>query len=667
MFPESKAGITDYHTLPTKGAFDSELETFVREVLQNANDQGPKDEDEPVKVRFRFEELRGEEEVEEFLQTLHWDPDDDVGLLDHLLWATQNDQLRVPGLKRFLDGFDRDRLLLLVVEDWNTTGLEGAETDGSRPFGALVQDWGSTDKPSSSSGGTHGLGKSVLWAFSGLSTVLFCSTPTEMPEPGLSSPRLIGRCIVPAHDHDGDGTPRYTNHGWYGQVTELDDIHRYPSVWGSDPDNPAGEVAHSLRIDRNRSVPGIKDEGGDIPGTSIGIVGFRLPGENLTPDPEELAPRFKAASAKYFWPAIADEDLEVYVETPGGEPEQVTFDDAPGVEPFVRCYADRFSIDDSVAELTGSGSSVKTSVDLTVPRENPDVVDDPHGEIDTECDLVIRRPTPGELDQLEANDDEDLSPNRVARLRGAQMIVDYVSMDNVATDERDFVATLVCGTAKVPPGESPDDEHEAAETFLQRSEPTQHDDWVGSKNEYLKDFYAGTIVREIEGLGGTRLEAALADFVGVDVETGDEVPGLGDLLPIMSGFPGRDDHEDPLLNWDRRPDPSLDEETGRWTFEGIVGPNREDFDEWSVAIELIERDEENKRTGQLKIEVKSDTDGAEVPDSLGTELVIECGADVPRIHFEGRSERVGGTNINLGNITQMETRIKGTLISGGEE
>jgi len=671
MFPESPEGITEYHSLPTKGAFDSELETFVREVLQNANDQGPEDGEEPVRVRFRFEELHGEEEVAEFLKTLHWDPDDDVGLEKHLRWATQNDQLRVPGLKRFIDDFDRDRLLLLVVEDWNTTGLVGAETDGKSPFGALVQDWGSTDKPSSSSGGSHGLGKSVLWAFSGLSTVLFCSTPVEMPEPGLNSPRLIGRCIVPTHDHDGDGIPRYTNHGWYGRVTKLDDIRRYPSVWGNDRDDPAGEVARSLRIDRDRSIPGTEAEKGAIPGTSIGIVGFRLPGEDLTPDPEELAPRFKAASAKYFWPAIADEDLEVYVETPGSEPEQVTFNDAPGVEPFVRCYEDRFSIDGSVDELAGPGSSVKTSVDLAVPRENPDVVDnldrDPYGEFDTECDLVIRRPTPGERDQLEASDDEDLSPNRVARLRGAKMVVDYVPMDNVATGERDFVATLVCGTARVPPGESPDDEHEAAETFLQRSEPTQHDDWVGSKNKYLKDFYIGTIVREIEGLGGTRLEAALADFVGVDVETGDEVPGLGDLLPIMSGFTGSDDREDPLLDWDRRPDPSFDEENGRWTFEGIVGPNRGDFDEWSVKIELIERDEENESVGQLKIEVESDTEGAEVPDSLETELVIGCGADVPRVHFKGRSEQVGGTDIDLGNITQTETRIEGTVISGGEE
>jgi len=135
----------------------------------------------------------------------------------------------------------------------------------------------------------------------------------------------------------------------------------------------------------------------------------------------------------------------------------------------------------------------------------------------------------------------------------------------------------------------------------------------------------------------------------------------------MSGFTGSDDREDPLLDWDRRPDPSFDEENGRWTFEGIVGPNRGDFDEWSVKIELIERDEENESVGQLKIEVESDTEGAEVPDSLETELVIGCGADVPRVHFKGRSEQVGGTDIDLGNITQTETRIEGTVISGGEE
>ena len=667
MFPVSPPGLTDYHTIPTEDAFDSELETFVREVLQNANDQGPENEEEPVRVRFRLEELQ-RDELEAFLETLDWDPDGDDGLADHLSWATMNEQLRVPGLKRFLDNFEGDRLLLLIVEDWNTTGLIGEETDGTEPYGALVKDWGATNKPSSSSGGSKGLGKSVLWAFSGISTVLFSSTPTEFPEEDLAPPRLIGRCIVPVHKHDGDGTPTYTNHGWYGRTNGYEDIGRPPSVWGNDPDHPADEVARNLNIDRTRTIPGTDINGTHETGTSIGIVGFRLPGEELEPDPEDLSPCFKKASAKYFWPAMAEEELEVYVQTPDGEPEKVTFDDAPGVAPFVQCYNHRFSIDEDNRELTGPGSFVKTSVDLPVPREDGDVVDDPHDEFETECDLIIRRPTPGEFDQLEASGDEELSSNRVARLRGAQMIVDYVPMDQIATRERDFVAVLACGTARVPPGEEPTDEDKNADELLKRSEPTQHDDWVGSKNDYLKEFYVGQwVVSAVEGLGGSRLEEALSEIVGVDVETGDEVPGLGDLIPIMRGFSGPDERDSPLLKWDRRPDPSFDQDSGQWTFEGMVRPHREDFDEWSIILELVERDEENEIAGRLDIEVTSDTSGATVLYEDETRAIVECGEDVPEVDFRGISEQVEDPDIDLGSITQTEIRIEGRVISGGEE
>ena len=69
-FPEQKSGITEYHKNPTESALDSTLETFVREVLQNANDQGVSEED-PVKVTFDFTTLTGSD-LDDFLETLIW-------------------------------------------------------------------------------------------------------------------------------------------------------------------------------------------------------------------------------------------------------------------------------------------------------------------------------------------------------------------------------------------------------------------------------------------------------------------------------------------------------------------------------------------------------------------------------------------------------------------
>jgi len=64
-------GAPRYGDDPTKHAVDHDSEAFVREVLQNANDQGLPNGD-PVEVTFRFVTLTGDEK-EEFLDGLGWD------------------------------------------------------------------------------------------------------------------------------------------------------------------------------------------------------------------------------------------------------------------------------------------------------------------------------------------------------------------------------------------------------------------------------------------------------------------------------------------------------------------------------------------------------------------------------------------------------------------
>lgn len=291
-FPDQESGLTDYHSIPTEKALDSELETFVREVLQNANDQGIRDQ-EPVKVTFDFNKLT--DELDGFLDALQWNnqPDDAKNLRWHIQRAMENEQARDPGLKRFMEGFNQQELLVLSIHDENTTGLNGEEDDSSDPFGALVKDFGGSEKPESSSGGSHGVGKTVLWAFSGLSTVIFNSTPNDH-QSDCTPPRLIGRSILPAHKHEDDNKT-YTNHGWFGlnSVEEISRLGRPPSVWNDD--GKSSELADSLCVSRDNSSSG----------TSIGVVGFRIPGEEMHPDPEELVEDISHAAVKHFWPAIA--------------------------------------------------------------------------------------------------------------------------------------------------------------------------------------------------------------------------------------------------------------------------------------------------------------------------------------------------------------------------
>jgi hypothetical protein len=645
-FPWQKSGLTDYHSIPTEKALDSDLEIFVREVLQNANDQGL-DNDDPVEVRFRFHEVDGE--VDTFLEQLDWRE----GLCPHIEGATENEQARDPGLKRFLDHFDGERLLVLTIEDRNTTGLVGGETDNDQPFGALVKDFGGTEKPSSSSGGSHGVGKTVLWAFSGLSTVLFNSVPhrSDFDDAG-TPPRLVGRSILPAHEHE-DENKTYANHGWFGSddPSRIDNIGRPASMWAGDGSE---RLAEALCVDRDTSEPG----------TTIGVLGFRVPGESLDPDVSEIADQIRAASAKHFWPAMVRDNLEVFVGTPDeSEDTRIEWDDAPGVEPFVRCFERQFDAD--FGELDGPGTTARTDIELTVPRENDEVVDAPQDPVETECDLLVRQLDPSDTRVFERSTDDDLAPNRVARLRGAEMVVDYVSMDRAASRGPDFAAVLVCGEARTHPGEAASSEHRAAEQFLRRSEPTQHDGWVGSKNDYLKKHYTGTIVKEVAALRGDRLEAALRDVVEQEVESGDEVSGVPDLIPVMDGYSGSDSESTGSpLEWVRRPTSSF---TGsHWEFEAEGRP-KEDHGEWQLKVELLERDGDGRIADRLDVEGFTTVTPSVEQSVDGGVGILEMAPHVDTVRFRGRSTSILDSSADLaeafetGVVTDTEVDVDATI------
>ena len=655
-FPDQESGLTDYHSIPTEKALDSELETFVREVLQNANDQGIRDQ-EPVKVTFDFNKLT--DELDGFLDALQWNnqPDDAKNLRWHIQRAMENEQARDPGLKRFMEGFNQEELLVLSIHDENTTGLNGEEDDSSDPFGALVKDFGGSEKPESSSGGSHGVGKTVLWAFSGLSTVIFNSTPNDH-QSDCTPPRLIGRSILPAHKHEDDNKT-YTNHGWFGlnSVDEISRLGRPPSVWNDD--GKASELADSLCVSRDNSSSG----------TSIGVVGFRIPGEEMHPDPEELVEDISHAAVKHFWPAIARGDLEVKVRTPDGAEREADWDAAPGVKPFAKCYRELFEVESS--ELDGPGSVAKTGLNVTVPKENHDVIDSPDPEYETSGDILVRQLTPEDKEALESDADQDLKSNRVARLRGAQMIVDYVDKSSLADRGSDFASVLVCGEAQSPNGETPTDAQKALEKFLKRSEPTQHDDWQGSKNDYLKKHYAGTIVREIAALSGERLEQALAEIVHEDIESGEEVPGMDDVATIMDGRSTDGPGAGSIMEWEQSPQTWF--EDGKWNFEGKGGPDVDDHGSWDVTVELDRLDVDASQSDSVPVDsITPLTGGVTVSDAEdGKKIQVPSSIDV--VKFEGSSKKITTSSrditeaFEIGDLTEVRLDVSASVETGGEE
>ncbi|MCH7551401.1 MAG: ankyrin repeat domain-containing protein, partial [Proteobacteria bacterium] len=116
-----------------------------------------------------------------------------------------------------------DEIIIDVTGD-----VTGDELDGDSHFRALCKDTLYSHKQSEGAGGSYGVGKSVLWAFSGLSTVLFNSVLSKDPR-GFRSPRLIGRAELPSHGVSDESW--YSGPGWFGIRADVTGGARAESVW----------------------------------------------------------------------------------------------------------------------------------------------------------------------------------------------------------------------------------------------------------------------------------------------------------------------------------------------------------------------------------------------------------------------------------------------------
>lgn len=434
---------------PSEHAFEHDLDTFVREVLQNSNDVIV---DAPVEVDFKFLELEGEK-LAEFLDILGWDE-----LHRHLDAAAATES--GGNLEQQLEGLtERDRLRLLIIEDRNTEGLTGAEAGESSNFTALCKDTLYSHKgENTSAGGTHGLGKSVHWSFSGLSTVVFNSILYEDEE--HESPRLIGRAELPSHELD-DGW--YTGSGWFGRPTALESgDHRAESVWNG----KASELATKLQLTRDGN------------GTSVMIAGFRDPTRSEERSMKGSAEAIRAASAKYFWPALMSNNPRLSVSAGIANDEQpLVLSEYEELSNFVDCY--HASLENEAGDtLEKPGDIVTREIDVEIPPKQ----DEQEGTTAT-ATLAVRL----------AQEDSGNLLNCVAPFRRAGMVIDYWDRSRVAVNARPFHAALICGEARNLSNSTKADS--ALEEFLRLAEPPAHDDWQSTEKlrETYKQGYAKAI------------------------------------------------------------------------------------------------------------------------------------------------------------------------------
>ncbi|MBA3352572.1 MAG: hypothetical protein H0U23_09145, partial [Blastocatellia bacterium] len=325
----------------------SPFEIFVREVLQNSLDASR--EGQKVRVRFRIRTISLPGPRGLFLDAIGWSK-----LKERVAAANRvrKNRLEPP---EFGDPaiLEKDPLRVLEIVESGTIGLVGPEAvlnenderrlpnETPKAYIALTRDDARREKQGLGSGGTYGLGKAVLWAASEIQTVVFFSR-LSVPHSGTVH-RAAGQARLGSHFlnnkpfrglcYGGD-----RRDGWCRPVR----------------DEAARTLATRLGADTRPSD-------GDS-GTTI-IIPFWAAPEGDQPGilDHALIARY---AARYFWPAIVDDSLEVTATSSDGNDVSAA-DLLSHYEPFIQLYKRTNS------GVPGLKDVAPEKIDFTVPKGPP--------------------------------------------------------------------------------------------------------------------------------------------------------------------------------------------------------------------------------------------------------------------------------------------------------
>ncbi len=514
-------------------AFDADVQVLARETCQNSLDERLTENGRPVRVRYTIHELTGEK-LEAFRKAILWDE-----LHPHYMAVSEAASHQKVG--RVVDAgvrdmFEKGRLVLLRVDDYNASGLTGDDYDDGK-FAAVVRRQLESLKSGRDAGGSYGLGKATLWATSALGMVLINST-LSVPHEGRTERRVIGRLELPWRSV---GDSAYAGPAWLGRP---------------DPDRPGAEVVRSWWADEETVESLYLTRDSDDPGTSFLIVGAHdvasLDQGGSSPDTDDedgdeddgtrdievMHRRLVEALGRNFWAAMTGGGgrlplLETSVRTlRNGEVviEEQKVD--PTVEQPSRTRALRAFFDGTTVDrLTEAGQVALRTVPLRLPLSGGR-----RGTLGTHPAVLL----------VTSAEDRDGVPNQVHSLRGNRMTIKKSGVAGLPLGVNAFQAVLLAGHAA---GESAPFADEAEE-FLRAAEPPEHDSW--GQTEELTLRWSHTAHHRIKRLT-TEVNTAVKELVSRPKRSGGEggaklrkaltVPrksgprrGSGAVLPELDGL-----------------------------------------------------------------------------------------------------------------------------------
>lgn len=160
------------------------INSLVREVVQNSLDAKKKNAQGPVEVEFSSFFIH----KKDFPDGVNF-----ARMLEQCLISNDSDETCQETFQQAIRVFQKVEIPVLRISDYNTRGLEGADTcqKGSLWSGLIKEQGFSVQKNGTNSGGSYGIGKAVVYCCSDLKTAFFSSLDSN----GIESHVGVGKLV----------------------------------------------------------------------------------------------------------------------------------------------------------------------------------------------------------------------------------------------------------------------------------------------------------------------------------------------------------------------------------------------------------------------------------------------------------------------------------------
>lgn len=594
--------------IPSAYVFKPELDTFVREILQNSLDARQPGSDAPVEVRFTFRRLQSEDK-QRFLDAIDWSY-----LKAHLQAVADGNNTMSALLANAIADLGSGTLTLLRIDDSGTEGLTGDEDTPGTNFSSLCRNILDTTKDAPGKGGSYGLGKALLWQFSALSTVLFSS---RIEEESPQKFRFFARTELPSHEID---LSRWNGSGWYGFPETVRNGKRAISMWDED----AEKITRAIHLYRPAQLG---------TGTSILIVGFHEPAQEEARPLNTVAQDILNSAARWFWNCMISDrpSLKVSAEVYEGQDLSFRSESTPGREfaPFIQTVLPEQIVFKSFRYGEVAEKELKFKIPAKKSGDTPEI----------EATLAFRL-TRGE-------DDLEESPwgNRIALIRGSGMVVEYRSTSRRISGAP-FFGVLLAGNAR---GFSEADN--ALEEFLKDAEPPSHDQWKAT--ERIQEEYRKGSRSRLDRLWRD-LDEAVVELCGQEIRSDAEAPeALARLFRRDTTQVGKTQKQDDQKLQLADLNAFFDE--GVWRFSGRVMQTGVLNKPWGFSL-LIRLDSEAGEGEKLLIgKLRASGEAAVKIKSELAECVVQPSSQ--EVEFEGTT-KVAGEDALMPDLQRTRVRIE---------